>query len=57
MKNIDLWESWAKDALMRKIKYKMEQFYKQTNGTMKFPESCEGDLLKMVYTVYKNNHN
>src|SRR3982750_3172616 len=34
---------------------RMAYFYKQTDGTYDFPNSAEGDLLKMVYKYLSGN--
>ena len=35
----------------------MTYFYGQTDGTMDFPDSAEGDLLKIVHAFLKQNSN
>lgn len=35
--------------LRQEILDRMTHFYKQTDGTYKWPNSAEGDLLKMTY--------
>lgn len=42
------------DELRREILDRMNHFYRQTDGSMKFPNSCEGDLLKMAYKFLHN---
>ena len=39
---------WDTDRLRQEIKDRIMYFYGQTDGTMQFPNSAEGDLLKMV---------
>ena len=43
---------WVKartsDELRQEILNRMTHFYTQTDGTLKLPNSCEGDLLKLV---------
>ena len=49
------WDSWGKQDLAKEIQARMTHFYAQTDGTMNFPNSAEGDLLKMVHTLLQNN--
>ena len=49
------WDSWSAGDLEREIKSRMTYFYKQTDGTMAFPNSSEGDLLKIVHAFLKQN--
>ena len=35
--------------LEQEIKYRINHSYKQIDGTYKFPNSAEGDLVKLVY--------
>lgn len=44
-----------KAELAREIQARMVHFYGQTDGTMKFPSSAEGDLLKMVHKLLKRD--
>jgi hypothetical protein len=37
------------DELRREILDRMNYFYRKTDGSMNFPNSCEGDLLKMIH--------
>lgn len=36
------------------IKDRLDYFYKQTDGTYKFPNSAEGDLLKLVQKYFRD---
>jgi len=45
------WVDWPKDELATEISNRMRHFYGQTDGTMQFPSSAEGDLLKMVHVL------
>ena len=49
------WDSWSAADLEREIKSRMTYFYGQTDGTMDFPDSAEGDLLKIVHAFLKQN--
>lgn len=49
------WSDWPKDELATEIRDRMRHFYAQTDGTMKFPSSAEGDLLKMVHVLLSSN--
>jgi len=49
------WEEWPKDELAQELRDRMQHFYGQTDGTMKFPNSVDGDLLRMVHVLLKNN--
>ena len=40
--------------MAKEIQARMTYFYAQTDGTMNFPNSAEGDLLKMVHTLLQN---
>lgn len=42
------WESWSKVQIADELRRRMNHFYRQTDGTMRFPQNAEGDLLKMV---------
>jgi hypothetical protein len=50
-KSVD--DQWVKsrtpNELRREILDRMNHFYRQVDGSMKFPNSCEGDLLKMAH--------
>jgi hypothetical protein len=47
----NVWASWTKNALIQEIQDRMRHFYGQTDDTMNFPNSAEGDLLKMVHVM------
>jgi len=49
------WIDWPKDELTQEIRDRMQYFYGQTDGTMQFPRSAEGDLLKMVHVLLSPN--
>jgi hypothetical protein len=49
------WDSWGTQDLAKEIQARMTYFYTQTDGTMNFPNSAEGDLLKMVHTLLQND--
>jgi hypothetical protein len=42
------WNTWSAPDLMKEIRDRMKHFYGQTDGTLKVPNSAEGDILKMV---------
>lgn len=46
---------WTKPELEREIKDRMAHFYGQTDGSMSFPNTAEGDLLKLVYRLLSEN--
>ena len=50
-----VWDSWSAADLEREIKSRMTYFYEQADGTMAFPDSAEGDLLKIVHAFLKQN--
>lgn len=43
------WESWKPEDLAAEMLARMNHFYRQMDGTLKFPNSAEGDLLKLAY--------
>jgi hypothetical protein len=47
------WDQWEAEELRREIAARMTHFYGQTDGTMRFPSSAEGDLLRMVQTLMR----
>jgi hypothetical protein len=49
------WTDWPKEELETEIRNRMRYFYGQTDGTMQFPSSAEGDLLKMVFVLLSPN--
>ena len=49
------WADWPKNELAMEIRNRMQFFYGQTDGTMQFPSSAEGDLLKMVHVLLSPN--
>jgi hypothetical protein len=53
---LDGWVGWSKHALENELRARMAHFYGQTDGTMKFPSSAEGDLLKMVHRLLTQNN-
>lgn len=44
-------------TLKQEIIDRMNHFYLQTDGSMKFPNSCEGDLLKLVHKFILSDQN
>jgi len=42
-------------AFKQEIIDRMNYFYRQTDNSMKFPNSAEGDLLKMIYKFLMND--
>ncbi len=40
-----------KEELKKEILNRMKHFYMKTDGSYEFPNSVEGDLLKMVYKL------
>ena len=50
-RHVRRWEDWPQDELATEIRDRMRHFYAQTDGTMRFPSSAEGDLLKMVQVL------
>lgn len=51
------WASWSAADLTREIQARMNHFCRQTDGTMRFPSSAEGDLLKMVHALLAKPNN
>ena len=49
------WATWSKVDVADEIRHRMAHFYLQTDGTMKFPNSAEGDILKMVHVLFSPN--
>lgn len=49
------WESWDKVSVADELRRRMRHFYLQVDGTMKFPNSAEGDLLKMMHHLLSPN--
>ena len=47
------WDSWSTADLAREIESRMVHFYGQTDGSMRFPSSAEGDILKMVHALLR----
>ena len=45
--------SWTKEELEKEINDRLFHFYAQTDGTFDFPNSAEGDLLKLVNEYMK----
>lgn len=37
------------EELLKEIYDRLNYFYRRTDGTMNFPNSAEGDILKIVY--------
>lgn len=44
-----LLEMARREAIATEIRNRMFHFYAQTDGTMRFPNSAEGDILKLVH--------
>lgn len=40
--------------LLKEIKDRLQYFYGQVDGNYKFPNSAEGDLLKLVHKYVKD---
>ena len=49
------WVDWPKDELARELRTRMWHHYAKTDGTMCFPNSAEGDMLKMVHVLLSPN--
>lgn len=49
------WAGWSKVEIADELRRRMAHFYGQTDGTMRFPNSAEGDLLKMVHHLFGPN--
>lgn len=49
------WAGWSKVEIADELRRRMLHFYGQTDGTMRFPNSAEGDLLKMVHHLFGPN--
>ena len=49
------WVDWPKEELATELRNRMRYFYGQTDGTMQFPSSAEGDLLKMMHVLLSPN--
>jgi len=47
------WRDWPTDKLKTEIQNRLLHFYGQTDGTFLFPNSNEGDLLKIVSELVK----
>ena len=45
--------SWTKEELEKEINDRLFHFYAKTDGTFDFPNSAEGDLLKLVNEYMK----
>ena len=45
------WDKWSAKDLSSELINRMNFFYKQVDGSILFPNSAEGDLLKMVYSL------
>ena len=39
------------DEIARELRARLVHFYGQTDGSLRFPNSCEGDLLKMTHRL------
>jgi len=42
------WDAWSANDILREIDNRMTYFYYQIDGSYNFPNSKEGDLLKMI---------
>jgi hypothetical protein len=42
---------WSKNELAQEIRDRLQYFYMQADGTYKFPNSKEGDLLQMTHKL------
>jgi hypothetical protein len=51
------WVGVRKDALAAEIGNRMRHLYARTDGTMRFPSSAEGDLLKLVHVLLSRTDN
>lgn len=49
--NSDGWDAWTVEDLVKELRNRMRYFYAQTDGTMRFPSSAEGDMLKMAHVI------
>ena len=49
------WAEWPKDELAQELRHRLHYHYAQTDGTMIFPNSAEGDMLKMVHVFLTPN--
>lgn len=48
------WEGWSRSEIAEELRSRLTHLYKQTDGSMRFPSSAEGDLLKMVHLLLDN---
>ena len=47
----------TKDWLKQEIEDRLSYFYKQIDGSYNFPNSAEGDILKMVHRYFRGEKN
>lgn len=45
------WDSWTRKALEIELTDRILYFCLQTDGKMQFPNSAEGDLLKLAWAM------
>ena len=45
------WDDWSADELTKEILNRINYFYSQTDGTFRFPNNAEGDLLQITYKL------
>lgn len=50
------WGSWSAEELEREILDRMMHFYADMDGNPVFPNSAEGDLLKLTYHFFKKQN-
>lgn len=46
---MNAWSAWSTQELRQEIIDRMNHFYRQIDGSMKWPNSVEGDLFKLTY--------
>lgn len=50
------WDSWTHKALEIELTDRLLYAFGQTDGTMKFPNSNEGDLLKLTWAMLRKQN-
>jgi hypothetical protein len=50
------WDSWTHKALEIELTDRLLYVFGQTDGTMRFPNSNEGDLLKLTWAMLRKQN-
>ena len=50
------WDYWSAEELEREILDRVMHFYADMDGNPVFPNSAEGDLLKLTYHFFKKQN-